>query len=186
MTTFKNKKEQKARQDAYFEEIYATYAQDIRNYLLARIDNVDDTEDIFQNVFARLYKKITAIDESIKNLRSYLYALARFSHIDFYRGKSPEEDIEERFDLQAPAEPENFLAWKVESILECCLIAPVLSPRQQICLRMHTIGGLSQRDIAEFLEVSRRIIRTDLEKGYRILRAYYKLEGLTPEYVTVG
>ncbi len=186
MKTNGTKNERKIWQDAYFEELFAVYWREILSYIKDRTTNLDDAEDIFQNVFTRLCRKIAKTDKPIKNPRSYLYTLARFAKIDFYRGKHPEEDIEEQSDLPAPAKPENFLAEKVESIMECCLIAPALSPRQQIGLRMHVKGGLSQTDIAEFLEVSRQVVRTDLKKGYRILRAYYELEGINLEFVHAG
>ena len=186
MNTNEEKQGKKTRHDACFEEIYAGYGAEILNYLQAHTNNFDDAKEISQEVFTKLYRTMLERDEPIQDPRSFLFALARNSHSDFYNGKLPEDGFDDDIEPAAPAEPENFLAQKVESILECCLIAPALSPRQQIGLRMHTIGGISQRDIAEFLEVSRRIIRTDLEKGYRLLQDYCTLEGLTPELFHTG
>ena len=186
MNTNEKKKERNTRHDACFEEIYESFGAEILNYLKAHTDNFDDAEEISQEVFVKLYRAMVESDEPIQDPRSFLFTLARNSHSDFYKGKLSEDGFDDDFELAAPVEAENFLAQKVDSILECCLMAPVLSPRRQVGLRMHVIGGLSQRDIAEFMEVSRQTIRRDLDKGYEVLRAYYELEGLTLDLVLAG
>ena len=131
----------------------------------------------------KLYQALKNPAGHIKQVRGFLYQLCKNQVHDFYKQEPVGEDIQEDL-LEVPFVPqEDKLAVEIASALDCCFIAPRLTPRQQMGLRLNLLGGLNLSEIATFLEVSRPTVRTDLEKGFQVVRNLFAAEGLTLELV---
>lgn len=59
-----------------FNEIYDKTYNDIQKFIVCKCSNIEDVNDIIQEVYTELYKKISSI-ESIQNVDSYLIGIAK-------------------------------------------------------------------------------------------------------------
>lgn len=69
-----------------FAEAYNNYYPIVFSAVYTRVGNYDDAEDICQEVFLKLHKKI----ESVENIRKWLLGALRLEVLSFYKKKKPD------------------------------------------------------------------------------------------------
>lgn len=165
-----------------FEAIYRKhYARVWRYYRACRVSD-DESHDLAQDTFKRLYERI----DSIRNTdeRPFLEAIARsilYNHIR--AGKAAKrsghivdiDDPELLFDVPAPPVPD--LAEKEEAARRSKALAAAvreLSPGQQDCLRLRIVG-FSYEEIAKALGITLDAVKSRLRDAKKLLRE--RLEG---------
>lgn len=67
--------------------IWEEFSNQLQKYILKRVNNFDDAEDILQDVFVKIHLKKNSVVESEK-LIGWIYAITRNSIIDYYKQKS--------------------------------------------------------------------------------------------------
>ncbi len=77
--------------------IWEKFSSQLQKYILKRVNNFDDAEDILQDVFVKIHLKKKSVIESEK-LIGWIYAITRNSIIDYYKQKNrnvKEEELNE-------------------------------------------------------------------------------------------
>jgi RNA polymerase sigma factor (sigma-70 family) len=78
-----------------FKEAYDACYSAILTTLNSKVGNFDDAQDLAQEIFARLYKKI----EDVESPRTWLYGTMKNVLLDHYKGKGrTQEDIDTMLD----------------------------------------------------------------------------------------
>ena len=77
------------------EQIYTEYRDRVMGYIYARLRSSADAEDLCQDVFVKLNKKLDSFDSGKASISTWIYSITRNSVIDFYRGSHPHEEIDE-------------------------------------------------------------------------------------------
>lgn len=72
-----------------FLEAYEMYADDIFRFCMSKTSNRDDALDITQETFAKTWEYLEN-DNTVDNIRAFLYRVARNRIYDFYRKKKSE------------------------------------------------------------------------------------------------
>lgn len=68
-----------------FDKIYDDTYQDVLKYVICKCSNIEDVNDIMQNIYVDLYKKIS--NTNIDNVSSYIMGIAKNKVNDYYRFK---------------------------------------------------------------------------------------------------
>lgn len=76
-----------------FTDVYSTYYPVVYSAVFTKVGNEDDTNDICQEVFLRLFRKLEEVD----NVRKWLFIALRYVVIEYYRKKRPEANVEDLF-----------------------------------------------------------------------------------------
>ncbi len=71
-----------------FNQAVEQYRNRLLGFVKSRINNLDDAEDLVQDVFLQLLNSYDLV-EPVRNIGSWLYAVARNKIIDRYRKKRP-------------------------------------------------------------------------------------------------
>jgi RNA polymerase sigma-70 factor (ECF subfamily) len=79
------------------EQVYKQFSKKLRDFILRRVTDKEETEDLLHDVFLKVHKNIDALKDSEK-LESWLYQIARNAIIDFYR-KKKDTRLDENFDI---------------------------------------------------------------------------------------
>lgn len=66
--------------------IWEQFSNQLYKYILKRINNAEDAQDILQNVFIKIHQKKDSVNEKEK-LVGWIYAITRNSIIDYYKQK---------------------------------------------------------------------------------------------------
>lgn len=145
--------------------------------------DADREKDLVQEVFMRAFARPTRLAfNALMPYRPYLLRIAKNLLIDEARrrGKSPiraatAEELDQAPLLARSADEE--LGWRrlQEATAEYCR---TLSPALREFVRLRFESGLSQRDVASALGVTRRSVRTSEETARAGLEAFLRARGL--------
>lgn len=75
-----------------FTDIYRKYAKAITRYLERVVHEKDLAEDLCQDAFMKIFEKNIRLDPEASRTRSYIYAVARNTAIDYMRKRCLEND----------------------------------------------------------------------------------------------
>jgi len=156
--------------------VYAAVSKTLRTYKGGA--DPDDTGELVQNVFIRLirneYRLLKSYDRRKASPVTWLTIIARSVTIDFVRKRRldtvPLEDqLDEAVAPDAP-KPEPALAFPDD----------LLSPRQELVLRLTYEKDLTVPEIAESLQINEQTVRSTKHKGLTKLRKQFQAQSGEP------
>ena len=144
--------------------------RDIYDYILRRVGNVHDAEDVTMDVFTKGYAGVTSFEERGHSVRAWFYRIAHNAVVDHFRASRESVDIDEipGF-VSEEAEIEDVLFSKAErerlyrEVLK-------LTPAQAEVLILRFMKDLSVSETAEALDKKEVTVRALQFKGIKNLR----------------
>lgn len=149
-------------------QLYKEYYQKLLRFIISRVHNKEDAQDILSEVFIKIHTNINTL-ESKEKLTSWVYTITRNAIIDFYRTKKqslPLENIGEEF-LFAKEEEEN-----IYDELSLCL-TPIIEtlPKQYAQVLKHSeLLGMKQAQIAKENNLSLSNIKSIIFRGRKKIK----------------
>lgn len=136
-------------------------------FVKGRVSNRHDAEDLTQEIFLKLAKSDT---DSIQNVKSWIYAIARNTITDYYRKKKVPLDSIDSFDLVT----EEATGSVVEE-LSCCMQRYVdqLPDDYRTIIKLSELENMSQKKIAEELEMNYTTVRSKVQRGRKKLKEIF-------------
>jgi RNA polymerase sigma-70 factor, ECF subfamily len=151
------------------EEIYNKEHQLLMSFIIKRVPNRVIAEDILQEVFIKVHNNIDKLLDKNK-IKSWLFQITRNSIIDYYRKEEPVESLnEELMGADNPAEEDAYKRLQL-SVLEMIQQLP-FKDRQALFLADYK--GLSQKEIAEKLDVTHSCIKSRVQRARRKMKQIY-------------
>ena len=124
-----------------FTLLYSDLKQPIYTIICRIVQSRETAEDITQDVFVKLF--VSPPEPSVKNIRAWIFRMARNLAIDALRQKQPCDPLEEH-SLQADPDP------TVKLDLERAFARLTAGERQLVAL--HLSAGLTFREVASMVE----------------------------------
>ncbi|HET6400448.1 MAG TPA: sigma-70 family RNA polymerase sigma factor [Candidatus Kapabacteria bacterium] len=155
-----------------FTKIYLRYRERVYAYALRVLSNEQDAEDLFQEVFFRVYTRAESFTEE-KSLGGWIFTIAHNLCLNKVRDRKPQEDLS---DLVLPVRdtPDSGEDWR-EVIARAMSLLPV-EYREIIILREYE--GMSYAEIREVLHTTIPSIKSRLYRAKgklrELLAPYYK------------
>lgn len=141
-----------------FEELYRRYTRPVLGLALRRLGDRGRAEDALQDAFAAIWRSASSYDRKRGQGGAWLYTVARNAVVDGARKRheppmnAPEEPSPEGGpDEHAEA---SWLTWRVHSAIE------LLPDHERPVIELAYWGGLSQSEIASFLDVPLGTVKT--------------------------
>jgi RNA polymerase sigma-70 factor (ECF subfamily) len=147
-----------------FEELYGRYARPVLGLALRRLGDRGRAEDSVQEVFAAVWRSAASYDRNRGPGGAWLYTIARNAIVDAQRrrhvptmadppdvvstGASPDEEAEASWNT-----------WRVHRALE------TLPERERTVIDLAYFSGLSQSEIAAFLQIPLGTVKTRTRSG---------------------
>lgn len=165
-----------ARDRDAFDELYARYARPVLGLALRRLGDRDRAEEAVQETF-------TAIWRSARSYRSdrgpggpWIYAVARNAIVDRFRsrGEPVAEAPDTPDDARGPAEHAEAadVAWRVHRALAA------LPPNERTVLELAYWSGLSQSEVAAYLDIPLGTVKTRTRAALARLASILEQEDL--------
>ncbi len=158
---------------ASFKVLFERYYPAVHLFIRQITGNECRAEEITQNVFIRLWLKRDRID-SDRNLRSFLYLLARHEIADYFRSENTylnrrvlTEDVRQDGMVQEQVSSSLNVSDIREQVSDA--VAKMPAKRQQI-FRMSRVEGYSNEEIARRLHISKRTVEGHLNMALKTLR----------------
>jgi RNA polymerase sigma factor (sigma-70 family) len=171
----------RAGDDFAFEELYRRYRDRIAAYVRRMVRDPARAEDLTQDAFFAALRRMRTTDAEI-NFKPWIFEIARNAAIDHWRRSSRAEEVSvdaaeqlspsDRGRLVGSAGPDSVLAEK-ERLDHLRGAFDELSDVHTRVLVMRELEGLSYREIAEKLDLSRASVESALFRARRRLETEY-------------
>jgi RNA polymerase sigma-70 factor (ECF subfamily) len=155
---------QVARRDANaFEALYRRYARPVFGLALRRLGDRMRAEDAVQETFAAVWRSARTYKPHRGAGAPWLYAVARNAIVDRSRARNepPGEHPDVAGDEPSPEEraEASYVSWRVHRALED------LPESQRDVIELAYYGGLSQSEVADFLNIPLGTVKTRTRAG---------------------
>ena len=147
------------------EELYKNYTKLVYGVIYSILKNTDETEDVLQNVFVKIFK----LDNEklpTKSHLSWLYSVAKNETINYIKKHSKEKNYENLYEIT-----DNDT--EIEKVLDKEYFNKLienLPPKQQEILSLKIISNLSFREIANILDMKIPAVQWHYYKSLNTLK----------------
>jgi len=146
-----------------FDQLYRRFARPVLAMAVRQLGDNGRAEDAAQETFAAVWRSARSYRSERGSASAWLYAVARHAIIDRARQKreQPAEIPDEASESAGPPEraEDSWLAWRVHSALE------QLPERERVVIELAYWSGLSQTEIASYLDVPLGTVKTRTRTG---------------------
>jgi RNA polymerase sigma-70 factor, ECF subfamily len=155
-------------------ELFKSIQAPLFRYILSLVNDRALTEDILQEVFIRIYRKLRWLKEPAA-FRSWAYQIATrevFRHFERERRWSDQIRVEDRLNLiQAEEHVEAFPREMVEALP---LMVENLPPRSRAVIVLRYLHDMSLAETAAVLGIPLGTVKSRLSYGLEILRREFQ------------
>lgn len=159
--------------------LYERYFDRVYRYVIARVNNSQDAEDIVSDIFVLVIKRLHQFRNNNKHsFAAWLFTIARHTIIDFYRrqGRLPTQVSIDDYAEQDTADAgldEKLI--RHERVAELRSLLQMLPKRRCEVVMLRYFGGLRNLEIAHILGIDERTVASHLSRGLNDLyKAYNK------------
>lgn len=156
-----------------FEVIYRRYATDLFRYARKNIARKEDCEEIIQEVFTSLWERHQSVH--IVSLKYYLLNSVRYKIIRFIQHNKVKRKYEEHykfFEVMYESMEEDKRT--PEAILETLInLISGLPDRCQVAIKLRLHENLSNGEIAERMNITKKTVEVYMLKAFDHFRASY-------------
>lgn len=151
------------------------YEKSMYNYGLRMLSNPEDAKDLMQEVFISVYRNLSTYrgDGSFK---SWLYRIAHFRCVEFYRRKKPTQALEDAPEIEDEAlcpEQSVFVTQDGKQLLQAMQKLPLA---QKSVVELKFFGNFTFEEIASQLGVSSNTVKSRLYAALDKLKDFLEVE----------
>ena len=162
-----------------YQLLFEKYAPKIYHFSLSYIGNESDSEELVQDVFLKLWEKREILD-STKNIKAYIFKIAINAIYDFVRRKNItnafNDFVKNSYDPQLNDTWDTVVFNDLKDSIDK-LIARMPEQRRRV-FHLSRIKGLSNDEIAQKLNISKRNVENQLYRTIKYLKEHYANESL--------
>jgi RNA polymerase sigma-70 factor (ECF subfamily) len=148
------------------EDLWHEFSRELRGFILRRVSDPADADDILQDVFVKLHTRIDTLRDEDR-VAPWLYRIARNTLIDYYRDRRPTVPVPEMLAVEdEPTESDaaSHIASGLTSMVEC------LPDRYRQAVVLSELQGVPQQQVAERLGLSLSGAKSRVQRGRGLLR----------------
>jgi len=154
-----------------FDEIFEIYNQRIYQFAKVILKNKEDAKDVVQEVFLRIWQNRNEINE-YSTFKSYLFTIAYNIIVDHFRKRLKDKKYKDFLEANIKevdfSQEKNIEFSYLNELYEQAV--EQLPPRRKLIYKMNRNEGLTYKEIAERLNISRNTVRNQMAKTLQFLR----------------
>lgn len=149
--------------------IWQEFHQRLRSFILQRVNNPADADDILQEVFVRIYQHLTTIQDSDR-LQSWIFQITRNAVIDYYRKVARQPQFTSETTLETWVMDENPEIFN-QQMAGCLrpLLEHLPEPYRE-AVQLSELEGMTQAAIAQELSISLSGMKSRVQRGRQKLK----------------
>ncbi|WP_313185147.1 RNA polymerase sigma-70 factor [Sphingobacterium siyangense] len=161
------------------EKLFRTHYKSLCHFAWKFVGESAIAEDLVQEAFITFFREQQRMDESETFVRNYLYTAVRFSCLKHLRHEKVKEKYWSRVKfIEEDAHSVELSMIHTEVINEVYRIIAEMPVACQKIFKMGYLEGLSNLEITEKLQISVNTVKTQKQRGMKIL-----LDKLHPEFL---
>jgi RNA polymerase sigma-70 factor (ECF subfamily) len=149
--------------------VWQAFHQRLRGFILHKVNNPADADDILQDVFIRISQNLTTVRESDR-LQSWIFQITRNAIIDYYRKADRQPQLISEDALEILAEDEDPVVFNQE--MAGCLrpLLDYLPTPYREAVTLTEFEGKTQRSSAQELGISVSGMKSRVQRGRQKLK----------------
>ncbi len=151
------------------EIVWLEYHLEINRFVLSKIKDKDEVNDIMQDIFIKMYSNLNKLKDEEK-IRSWLYQIARNTIHDYFRKQKLSSNSEEHV-LSSDSENRN-----INEKFSACVqphINKLPSIYKEALIKVE-LQNCSQLQLARELNISYSALKSRVQRGRELLKSYFK------------
>ncbi len=157
-----------------FKILFERFKKPVHDYVRTITGSDELAEEIAQEVFIRLWRKMGSFDE-IENIDFYIFRIARNECMRYFKKAAVETHMLQELQKRMTAENNNVSEYinlkETEGLLDKAIAA--LSPQRQKVYMLSRRQGMRIEEIAAEMQISYNTVRNHLVEALRQIRHYY-------------
>ena len=149
------------------EQIYLKYHEKVFGYILSKINNVQDAEDLSSEVFLKVYAKLDTFDENKASLSTWIYTVTKNTLTDYFRTRKVLAAMPEDVEDETSVADEVCNAEMLEKLADALETLP---KRERDIIILHYYSGKTLKEIAARLDISYAYVKILQNKALGNLR----------------
>jgi RNA polymerase sigma-70 factor (ECF subfamily) len=143
-----------------FAELYESHFDKIYRYMVVKIGNKAEAEDMTQQVFIRAYESIGSYQWQGIPFSAWLFRIAHNQIVDFVRkaSKKPTVPLDESLPIVGDSNPQREVEVKL-NMEQVTMAARQLTKAQREVISLRFAGGLSISEVASAMQKSEGAIK---------------------------
>ncbi len=155
---------------AAFGDLYERYLNTIYRYVLYRVSDVAEAEDLTETTFLKAWQALADYRVRDVPFNAWLYRIAHNVIVDQHRTRKDTLSLDQYIEIRdETASPEDCLGWH-ESVESLTLALQQLPPAYQQVLALRFISGLSHAETGRVLGRSEEAVRVLQHRALSALR----------------
>ncbi len=166
-------------QKSAYQELFERYAPRIYKFSFSYLKNKADSEELVQEVFLKIWEKREMLDHS-KNVKSLIFKIAVNTIYDFIRRKNIENTFSDFTKANSEVKSDNTWQSVIYEDMKQNLqgLVEQLPIQQQKIFHLSKTEGLSNKEIAVKLNLSKRTVENHLYRAISYLKEHFKEESI--------
>jgi RNA polymerase sigma-70 factor (ECF subfamily) len=146
------------------EKIWSAFSEPLHRFILKRVSNEADAEDLLQDIFLKIHTKISTLENEAR-LQGWVYQIARNAVVDYYRSRGEIEELSDSVVLiEDPID-------EIGSIMTQSMNAFIsLLPDTYRDAVMLEAEGVPQKEIARRLNLSLSGAKSRVQRGRAMVK----------------
>lgn len=158
-----------------FAELYRRHVNQVYRYLLARVGNEQDAQDLTAQTFLAALEAIPTFRGKSK-FSSWLLGIARHRVGDHFRKQRPTAPLEQAEDVVDDVPSPDEAVDKQLRLEQVMKVLPILSTERAEALALHSFGGLDVSQVAQIMEKSEAAVRMLIHRAIRDLKQRLRVD----------
>lgn len=165
-----------------FEEFYNGYYFKAFSFVVKKVNNRHDAEDIVGDAFLYCYDHFDDYDNTRASLGTWLYIIVNTKLKKYFRDRKPTLELDEFNDLPDPDGPMIERAAEISEMREALADALTALPEtQRKIVILRYFKEMSTSETAEAMKMSEGNVRTQLSRALTKIKQYFILTGFEKE-----
>lgn len=153
-----------------FSALYERYATQVYRYLLVRVGNVHDAQDLTSQTFMAAMKGLKSY-QGQSPFAAWLLGIARNKAADLFRQRRPLSELDEAVETADSGDEMEDILDRQMAVEKVARKLQTISPDRAEALSLRLFGGLEVAEIAQMMEKQESAVRMLVFRGLRDLQA---------------
>ena len=155
-------------QSQNFENIYKTYAKDIRQLLFFKTQNIERAEDLMQDVFIKLWDNCNKVDYD--KVKSYMFTTANNMFLNEVKHEKIVRKYNKLYKEEKTNESPEFIMLEKEFMDKLETTISKLSEKQREVFLLNRIEKKLYKEIANQLGISLKAVEKRMHQALLVMR----------------
>jgi RNA polymerase sigma-70 factor, ECF subfamily len=153
-----------------FAELYHRHVTRVYRYLLVRVGNEDDAQDLTSQTFMAAMEGLPRYHGPMPFI-AWLLGIARHKAVDHFRARRPEQDLATAVTLAANHDHLDDLVGRTLQLETVARKLQTIAPERAEAITLRLFAGLEVPEIARLMEKNEAAVRMLVFRGLRDLQA---------------